>query len=595
MTADPFLAGAVDPVKLTAALPACARGIFLPHADGIPTEPARYGVSYHHARRFWPDADYCAIDDCLSAAERIDLGRDGVLIVPPDLEIDEPPEHTDDEAPQDHSPSWPEVQPLPPLTEHAPALPPELIPAPLRDWVVGEANDLCTPLVGIAAPAIVALSAIIGRGAAVSPEPGNPWSVIPNLWGCTVAPPGLLKSPALSAATAPLEPLIKRERERGEAFEADMLPQRMALEAKLSKAKRKADVDPHDLRRIIEEIDECKVDIRRYCVQDTSLEKLQEIQRDNPRGLLLLRDELAGWLATLSKQGHEADRGYYLEAWDGDKSSTIDRIGRGTIYVPANCLALYGTIQPARLAPLINGVVDGANDDGLLQRLQLLVFVDRLPEWTPKRTGCDPAARQRVEKIYNAIDCALSAKEPKELIFSLEAQVIFDDWRSTLEQRIRGGDLSETPIKCGHLAKYRSLMPSLAAIFHLVDEVANMLDGGPPKSRGDGYIRICPECARLAIAWCEYLELHVDRLHARTTSPEIVAAHALAAKIKAGEVLNNDIIRDIYRHGWRHLTDTNAVNGAVTLLTRLGWCRNATITTGGRPSNVITLSPEVTR
>lgn len=571
-------------------IPPCARDIFLPHVGGQLAEPMHYAVSWHHARRMWPDADICAIDDGLTADERVDLGLDGILILDPFAADDEPPPHEDHEAPADISPPWPEKQPLPPMTPPAPELPPELIPEPLRGWITGEADDLCTPLVGVAAPALVALSAIMGRGATVSPEPGNPWRVIPNLWGCTVAPPGLLKSPALAAATAPLEPLIKRERERFDALESDAIPQRMALEAKLSKAKRRGDADPHDLRRIMDEIEDCKVSVRRYSVQDASLEKLQEIQRDNPRGLLLLRDELAGWLATLAKQGHEADRGYYLEAWDGDKSSTIDRIGRGTIYVPANCLALYGTIQPARLAPLIRGVSDGTSDDGLLQRMQVLVFVDTLPEWAPRRTGCSDADKKRAFEIFDAVDQIMDHTKPKDMIFSFQAQEIFDEWRSNLEQRIRRGDLHEQPIKCGHLAKYRSLTPSLAAIFHTVIDIDRCLGGGAPAQEPGEYIRITADCARLAIAWCEYLEQHVDRLHARTVAPEIVAAHALAAKIETGEVSSGDTIRGIYRNGWAGLSDNDTVDRAVNALERLGHCRREIITTGGRPSTVITLN-----
>lgn len=246
----------------------------------------------------------------------------------------------------------------------------------------------------------------------------------------------------------------------------------MALEAKLSKAKRKGDCDHNELRRIMEDIEACRVPVRRHVVMDATLEKLQEIQRDNPRGLLLLRDELAGWLAGLTKAGHETDRGYYLEAWDGDKSSTVDRIGRGTIYVLANCLSLYGTIQPARLAPLVEGVANGTGDDGLLQRLQLLVFVDTLPPWAAAPAAGDTSARDRVTQIFETIDGALSADDPKVMCFDAEAQAILNEWRGVLEHRIRQGDLRENPIKCGHLSKYRSLMPSLAAIFHLVGEVA---------------------------------------------------------------------------------------------------------------------------
>ena len=33
--------------------------------------------------------------------------------------------------------------------------------------------------------------------------------------------------------------------------------------------------------------------------------------------MLLLRDELSGWMRALDKPGHEGDREFYLEAWNG--------------------------------------------------------------------------------------------------------------------------------------------------------------------------------------------------------------------------------------------------------------------------------------
>ena len=44
--------------------------------------------------------------------------------------------------------------------------------------------------------------------------------------------------------------------------------------------------------------------------------------RDNPAGILVIRDELSGWLATLDKPGREGERGFFLSAWNGDTGYT---------------------------------------------------------------------------------------------------------------------------------------------------------------------------------------------------------------------------------------------------------------------------------
>lgn len=58
------------------------------------------------------------------------------------------------------------------------------------------------------------------------------------------------------------------------------------------------------------------------------------------------------------------------------------------------------------------------------------------------------------------------------LRFALEAQGLFVEWRGELEARLRTGGLPEALES--HLAKYRSLIPSLALLIHLVD-----VGGGP--------------------------------------------------------------------------------------------------------------------
>jgi Protein of unknown function (DUF3987) len=70
-----------------------------------------------------------------------------------------------------------------------------------------------------------------------------------------------------------------------------------------------------DIRKEIEEIEEPDVPREiRYMTNDATIEKIAEILRDNPDGILYYRDELMGWLRSLDKAGREADRAFYLEA-----------------------------------------------------------------------------------------------------------------------------------------------------------------------------------------------------------------------------------------------------------------------------------------
>ncbi len=103
---------------------------------------------------------------------------------------------------------------------------------------------------------------------------------------------------------------------------------------------------------------------RRFIVNDVTVEKLGKLLKENPRGLLMVRDELSGFLANLERKEYQTDRAFYLTAFNGKKSYTYDRIGRGTIFITHVTLSMIGGIQPSRIIPLIQAIQRGINDDG---------------------------------------------------------------------------------------------------------------------------------------------------------------------------------------------------------------------------------------
>ena len=125
----------------------------------------------------------------------------------------------------------------------------------------------------------------------------------------------------------------------------------------------------------------------------------------NPRGLLLARDELSGFLRTLDKLGREGDREFFLEAWNGSGEFTYDRIGRGTLHIPALTLSIFGTIQPGKLWSYISGALRGDRaDDGLLQRFQMAVWPDTRGEWRNVDRWPDSEAQATAFEVFQKLD-----------------------------------------------------------------------------------------------------------------------------------------------------------------------------------------------
>jgi hypothetical protein len=126
-----------------------------------------------------------------------------------------------------------------------------------------------------------------------------------------------------------------------------------------------------------------------------------------------------GWLSTLHRAGHEGDRAFFLEAWNGDNPYHVDRIGRGSIHVPALCLSIFGGIQPGPLAAYVRDALsESEKADGLLQRFQVLVWPDRLP-YERVDESPDPNTKEAVFQVFKA----LAAFDPKEFGASSDAFV----------------------------------------------------------------------------------------------------------------------------------------------------------------------------
>ena len=117
----------------------------------------------------------------------------------------------------------------------------------------------------------------------------------------------------------------------------------------IEKAVKKGGDDPDRIAAALLEEEEQPPTLRRYIVNDSTVEKMGMILGENPNGLLVFRDEIQGLLRGLDKPGREDYRAFYLECWAGDGRFTCDRVGRGTLDIEACCLSLMGTIQPGPL------------------------------------------------------------------------------------------------------------------------------------------------------------------------------------------------------------------------------------------------------
>ncbi|MEP6605768.1 MAG: DUF3987 domain-containing protein [Nitrosospira sp.] len=485
---------------------------------------------------------------------------------------------------------WPILHPLPDDLPRVPHFDVSLLPIALRPWIedIAERMQISPDIPAIGA--ITALSAAIGRRVQIMPKAHDDWTVVPNLWGLVVAPPGFMKSPALSEV---MKPLHRLEREAHREYESVRLAwatekERLAIanSAAKSAAVAKLKKDPTaDITAFLSEPDEPIA--TRYCVNNFSLEALGEVLIGNQDGVLAFSDEIHGLLKMSEKPGNEGLHDFLLSAWNGDGPFTFDRIGRGLNRRIDNvCVAVLGGIQPGRLMEHITAATHGGEgDSGLAQRFQLLTWPDLNEEWRLVDKKPNRTAQEIVYRVFEQVvgrapspDLRIGSGAldgPDVRRFDAEAQAAFYAWLEQLERLVRGNSLP--PVMASHLSKYRSLVPSLALIFAVADGEK-------------GSVPLC--YVEQAIGWAVYLRAHAERAFSCSTRPDTRHARALLAKIKEEVVVDGFKPADVYLKGWS-LLDQEGVKRASDLLCDFGYLLRVEKRPkgSGRPSITYRINP----
>lgn len=467
------------------------------------------------------------------------------------------------------------------------------LPKAFAPWVRDVAERMHCPPDFVAVPMLVAAASLVARHVGIRPQRRTDWTERGNLWALIVGRPGIMKSPAMSQALAPMDRLEVRAAEAFNAQAAQHKAEAMAAKLRTDatvKAARaelkkngKADVAP-----MLAAEDEGDEPIRRrYVVNDLTYEKLGEILATNPDGVLSVRDEMRGLFLSLAREESAPARAFHLQAWSGGRY-TFDRIGRGTVTVEDARLSIIGGIQPGPLSELVQQARRGAADDGMIERF-LIAWPDAPGEWREVDRWPDTEGKRSAWAAFERLD-GITADElyaerendihgdPRGLPFLRfddDAREAFGEWRSEFELTIRAAEGEGLE---GALSKFRHHVPALALALHVIDG-------------GTGPVTLPATLRALALA--EYFESHARRLHSSGRRMTVRAARTIVDKARAGALPDSFTARDVYRNQWAGLGDRAAVADALDLLAAHEWLSEAGIETGGaggRPTTTYALT-----
>lgn len=282
------------------------------------------------------------------------------------------------------------------MTHDAPAIPTftpfpaDVLPEPVRAFVTDAAKAIGCDASYIALPLLSALAAAIGNTHRIELKRG--WTEPAILWTAIVGESGTLKTPAFKLA---MKPTRKTQATAFKEHAAELVQwknQSLRYEVELGNWKRQSAKGHGDIGDPPEE--PTRPVATRYIVSDTTTEALAPILLANPRGVLLARDELAGWLGSFDRYAKAgkagADSAHWLSMHNGE-AMTIDRKTGipPTIHVPSASVSITGGIQPGILARALG---QEHHESGMAARMLFAMPPRKGKQWTEADVDVDTEA-----------------------------------------------------------------------------------------------------------------------------------------------------------------------------------------------------------
>lgn len=328
---------------------------------------------------------------------------------------------------------------------------------------------------------------------------GNTWSVRfmtgwvsrPIIYMVLVGSPSCGKTPPLQQAVAPL---LKLDGEYDMIYCKEMETYRR-WERMSAKQREK-----HSLP------EEMKMPQRKcHVVVDSTVEALIGALRDNPRGVLIYKDEIDSLLSNFNRY-NSSDEGYFLSLFSGTPFKYSRKSNNEHIFLANPYCSIIGTTQPGRLGEQFGGkrMMNGFSS----RFLKVYPEIDKMPSWND--TAMPDSVLEEWERIIRKVVAATPSTDQEgkatsiELLFSQEAKLRVIQWKDEVNNKAYAEtDSDAVRALCGKLETY-------LVRFCLVIQIMHCICGE------SGMDKIEPGTAELAIRLTEYFRNMESRI-----APEI--------------------------------------------------------------------------
>ena len=328
---------------------------------------------------------------------------------------------------------------------------------------------------------------------------GNTWSVRfmtgwvsrPIIYMVLVGSPSCGKTPPLQQAVAPL---LKLDGEYDMIYCKEMETYRRWERMSAKQRER------HSLP------EEMKMPQRKcHVVVDSTVEALIGALRDNPRGVLIYKDEIDSLLSNFNRY-NGSDEGYFLSLFSGTPFKYSRKSNNEHIFLANPYCSIIGSTQPGRLDEQFGGkrMMNGFSS----RFLKVYPEIDKMPSWND--TAMPDGVLEEWERIIRKVITVTPSTDQEgkatsiELLFSQEAKLRVIQWKDEVNNKAYAEtDSDAVRALCGKLETY-------LVRFCLVIQIMHCICGE------SGMDKIEPGTAELAIRLTEYFRNMESRI-----APEI--------------------------------------------------------------------------
>lgn len=328
---------------------------------------------------------------------------------------------------------------------------------------------------------------------------GNTWSVRfmtgwvsrPIIYMVLVGSPSCGKTPPLQHAVAPL---LKLDGEYDMIYCKEMETYRRWERMSAKQRER------HSLP------EEMKMPKRKcHVVVDSTVEALIGALRDNPRGVLIYKDEIDSLLSNFNRY-NGSDESYFLSLFSGTPFKYSRKSNNEHIFLANPYCSIIGSTQPGRLDEQFGGkrMMNGFSS----RFLKVYPEIDKMPSWND--TAMPDSVLEEWERIIRRVITVTPSTDQEgkatsiELLFSQEAKLRIIQWKDEVNNKAYAEtDSDAVRALCGKLETY-------LVRFCLVIQIMHCICGE------SGMDKIEPGTAELAIRLTEYFRNMESRI-----APEI--------------------------------------------------------------------------